>query len=135
MKLFIWKCLRNIIPTNIKLHTYNQTVDTICPRCLQADETLTHLLLQCDHSRAIWSAMNINVSALIIQNIEAVEWITSWFQDSANSSLVEYNTWIYTLMVTAWFIWKNRCSKVFQNKNQNIYSTVHSIKWMLQHFV
>ncbi|XP_026383235.1 uncharacterized protein LOC113278680 [Papaver somniferum] len=35
-------------------------------------------------------------------------------------------------MTTSWKLWKNRCSKVFENKNQNIHFTVHSIRNLLK---
>ncbi|XP_026428481.1 uncharacterized protein LOC113324375 [Papaver somniferum] len=77
VKLFIWKCLKSIMPTIVKLNEYNSNIDTTCPICSQAEESLHHLLVQCDHSRSIWLALNINTASLQSQNIDIVTWIAS----------------------------------------------------------
>ncbi|XP_026428945.1 uncharacterized protein LOC113324878 [Papaver somniferum] len=97
----------------------------------KAEETIQHLLIQCDYSRSVWLFMNVNVSLLQNQGTDVVDWIASWFQASTKPSKEEWNHWILTLMITAWFLWKNRCLKKFENKNQNLFLTVHSIKNMV----
>lgn len=38
VKLFIWKCLRKIVPTRVKINNYRKDIETICPRCLSYGE-------------------------------------------------------------------------------------------------
>ncbi|XP_026417529.1 uncharacterized protein LOC113313018 [Papaver somniferum] len=66
-------------------------------------------------------------SSLQIQDTHIKTWLLSWFSDRDDYS----EKLVSALMITAWFIWKNQCLKEFNNKHQNIPSTVFSIKHML----
>ncbi|XP_026419782.1 uncharacterized protein LOC113315739 [Papaver somniferum] len=79
--------------------------------------------------------MNVNIATVESQNIDVSDWISSWFHQSSDCHKHEWNNWVITLMTTAWFIWKNRCSKVFENKNQNIFFTISSINFMINHCI
>ncbi|XP_026398851.1 uncharacterized protein LOC113294687 [Papaver somniferum] len=51
-----------------------------------------------------------------------IHWVISWFSVSANlvfGSGITRDDTNKTLMVTAWTIWKDRCTKKFQNKDPN----------------
>ncbi|XP_026435095.1 uncharacterized protein LOC113332802 [Papaver somniferum] len=78
INLFIWKCLKGIVPTRVILSKYNSSIDTICPRCARAEETLQHLILDYDHSRSVWLSMNINVAVLQQQQTPVSDWIETW---------------------------------------------------------
>ncbi|XP_026443767.1 uncharacterized protein LOC113343883 [Papaver somniferum] len=130
VKIFI----KDIVPTKVKLNRYKKDITPICSRCTQAEETLNHLLIECHHSRAVWFGMNVNVSSLQDQHIQVKEWILSWFSQTTGSAQVS-NNWTATIMITAWFVWKNRCLKEFENKNQNLHSTIYSINNLLKLFI
>ncbi|XP_026410258.1 uncharacterized protein LOC113305441 [Papaver somniferum] len=100
---------------------------------MKAEETLNHLIIDCDYSRSVWLGMHVNVSVLQTQHIQVKDWILSWFQQHSTVTTQEFSNWIAMAMITAWFLWKNRCLKEFDNKNQSICSTIFYIKNMLKY--
>lgn len=50
VKLFVWKCIRDIIPTRSKTAVHNPTSEVQCGSCGQAVETIEHILLECRHA-------------------------------------------------------------------------------------
>lgn len=46
-KKFLWRACRNILPTKINLVKKKILEDSICPMCLQAPETIEHILWEC----------------------------------------------------------------------------------------
>ena len=52
--LFIWKCLQRILAVKVSLVRRNIQVDSTCPRCQGAEETIEHLFFECPIARRIW---------------------------------------------------------------------------------
>ncbi|XP_026443765.1 uncharacterized protein LOC113343881 [Papaver somniferum] len=110
IKLSIWKYLKGIVPTLVKISHYKPNIDTMCPHCKVDNETIEHLLITCPYSPSVWLDMNINVSNIQHHNTSVTDWITSWFSNVQNMDAEEQNTWIMSLMITASQIWRNRCN-------------------------
>lgn len=54
IKIFLWKCARNALPTRDNLQRRNITTDISCLRCGE-NETLLHLLFHCPFAAEVWS--------------------------------------------------------------------------------
>lgn len=67
--------------------------------------------------------MNINISAIQNDNVNIKDWICSWFLNSNNAGTYEdedhKQAYTLRLMTTAWWIWKERRSHVFDNQPLN----------------
>ncbi|XP_026451744.1 uncharacterized protein LOC113352088 [Papaver somniferum] len=77
-----------------------------------------------------WKSVTINVTTILAQHGSFRKWVLSWFSVSANlvfDSGITRDDINKTLMVTAWTIWKDICTKVFQNKDPNRDSSVGGI--------
>ncbi|XP_026410789.1 uncharacterized protein LOC113306014 [Papaver somniferum] len=72
VQLFIWKCLRDIVPVRGKLAVYKPDIDAQCSLCTHGTETLSHLLVECTYARSIWNSLNVNISD-VIQNFESLQ--------------------------------------------------------------
>ncbi|XP_026397067.1 uncharacterized protein LOC113291789 [Papaver somniferum] len=122
IKLFAWKCIRDIIPTRDKLSKYKPNIELHCSLCNHPNESVNHMLLECPYARSVWLSLNINVGNIILQHGSLKNWVISRF--SAGNNLIfgsgitrqEINK---LLMVAIWTIWKDRCSKDFQKINPN----------------
>lgn len=65
------------------------------------EECLQHLLLDCDHARSVWLAMNVNVSNIQLQNTNLIAWIISWFRYPQHDESDQNSLWTLRLMCTA----------------------------------
>ncbi|XP_057790943.1 uncharacterized protein LOC131008058 [Salvia miltiorrhiza] len=54
VKLFMWKCLANAIPTAMALRRRNVDIDPCCRRCGTHEETMEHVLRDCAWSEVLW---------------------------------------------------------------------------------
>jgi hypothetical protein len=54
LKIFIWRVASGILPTKMNLVQKLGVGNSLCPLCLNADESLDHLFFKCSISRAIW---------------------------------------------------------------------------------
>lgn len=70
------------------------------------------------HLFGIWFSMVLQDSG---SNISIKDWITKWLTNGSSSEQI--GTLIFT---TAWFIWKGRCSSIFQDKQVNYVSVARN---------
>ncbi|KAG5542399.1 hypothetical protein RHGRI_022065 [Rhododendron griersonianum] len=54
IKMFLWRCLHNIVPVNRVLTQRQLPVDPICPLCGLEEETPSHMLLSCARASKVW---------------------------------------------------------------------------------
>ncbi|XP_026383785.1 uncharacterized protein LOC113279300 [Papaver somniferum] len=128
IKLFSWKCLHECHPTRYKLAVHNPDMETQCGICGREEETIEHLLFDCRHARAVWRNVNIDIDAVKTNCGSLSDWVLSWF-NGCNSALNEQL--LFTCMIGACIIWKDRCEKIFQGVNLNPISSAHRIQYHL----
>ncbi|XP_026445017.1 uncharacterized protein LOC113345454 [Papaver somniferum] len=109
IKLFIWKCMNSVLPMNQILSCYMPDVDENCIFCHDHIETLEHLLFECVYAKSVWNlppfSGGVNKNTMLL------------------SSKEHYNQWqvggdisTETSATKCWFIWKERCNRVFEAK-------------------
>ncbi|XP_026459082.1 uncharacterized protein LOC113359706 [Papaver somniferum] len=116
-QLFLWKCVENILPTGSKLSSYSSNHDNRCKSCNSGvNDTPKHMILHCNFARNVWSNLPA-VSHVIAQDLDSdisiKDWISKWL---STKNLLDKSIIVFT---AAWCIWKDRCSKVFDNKPLN----------------
>lgn len=57
IKLFLWKCLQNSLPTNAQLYRKVREVTPLCTMCHTKTETNEHLLFHCPFAKEIWNLL------------------------------------------------------------------------------
>ncbi|KAF5481661.1 hypothetical protein F2P56_002298, partial [Juglans regia] len=62
VKMFIWKCHNNILPTKDNLNRKNIIENNICLVCLRESGTLVHVLWECLAAANVWGGENILLS-------------------------------------------------------------------------
>lgn len=112
IKLFAWRCCRDIIPTKSNLHHRKIPINVGCPLCLMHEETCSHILWGCKKVKVIWQEVFAAVWEKV-KNIFKMATSPSTFVDnllSAQSTVTAEVIW-----VIAWFIWNSRNGFVMQN--------------------
>ncbi|XP_026460009.1 uncharacterized protein LOC113360757 [Papaver somniferum] len=117
---FWWKCLADILPTNVRLSIQCGYINRTCPLCMQHEETTVHVLFMCPFSRAVWMLIpgGPNLIAGSCDNITAI--FENWLNLVKQHSLQE--NCLTTAMIVAWSIWTVRCEVQFENKKASPYT-------------
>ena len=58
---FVWKLLKDSLPTMLALKIRGITTDSSCPICNAEEESSTHLFLLCPFARAIWHGSTLAI--------------------------------------------------------------------------
>ncbi|GMN21286.1 hypothetical protein TIFTF001_050117 [Ficus carica] len=54
VRLFVWHAFLEILPTMVSLGYRGIDCDVVCPRCKDKIESISHAILDCPTSRAVW---------------------------------------------------------------------------------
>ncbi|KAL0293788.1 UNVERIFIED_CONTAM: putative ribonuclease H protein [Sesamum calycinum] len=57
-KVFMWRAIRNALPTASNLRRKMPHEEIVCPFCTDTDETIIHALLHCCFARQVWALSN-----------------------------------------------------------------------------
>ncbi|XP_026419793.1 uncharacterized protein LOC113315751 [Papaver somniferum] len=77
IKLFIWKCIRDIIQTRSRISIYNPKIENICGSCGRAEGTIEHLIFECRHTRAVWRSINVDIDVVNSKSVTVDQWCTN----------------------------------------------------------
>ncbi|KAL8104689.1 hypothetical protein AgCh_028771 [Apium graveolens] len=115
VKHFVRRAARDCLPTKERLIIRKVEVDSKCPVCNIADETVFHTLVLCPVAQLCWQKMGYdNRSSSCLE-----DWIVEILQ---NSRCQERNK----VFMVAWAIWKNRNDIVWNQKSQEYEDIVSS---------
>jgi hypothetical protein len=113
---FVWKLLRNRIPTKVNLMNRGIGVDSgnlRCVHCQGRDEDTAHLFLFCDFARRVWNSIFrwLGLVIIIPQNCFT---LFDCFTSAASYKKLRAG---YSLRLHAiiWAIWRSRNNVIFSN--------------------
>lgn len=67
IKLSIWKCLNNALATRQNFSFIMRGIDSSCPFCGSAVESLTHIFFDCSFAKSVWALPPVpNISNCIV---------------------------------------------------------------------
>ncbi|KAL0331520.1 UNVERIFIED_CONTAM: hypothetical protein Sangu_1697500 [Sesamum angustifolium] len=104
-KLFIWRAIRNILPTASNLQMRMPYDNFSCPFGESVSEGPIHTFLHCAFARHVWALSNVRWHILDSSPLSMEEWITDL---SAKLSTTEF---AFVTMV-CWTIWWTRNLKL-----------------------
>ena len=70
LKLLLWQVAAGLLPTKDSLVKFAVSLNPTCVLCEKMDESIVHLLWNCDLARAIWfgSAWSIHTDCIPVHN-------------------------------------------------------------------
>lgn len=122
IKHFLWKALSKALATATRLSSRGVAIDTKCPRCLGAEETINHVLLTCPFSTVVWRLahppsqelqhpsedLEANIKNILdLRNIQGISKVNQFLP-----------FWLL------WRIWKSRNNFVFNQHRESPSKTV-----------
>ncbi|XP_057811715.1 uncharacterized protein LOC131025953 [Salvia miltiorrhiza] len=113
VKMFMWKCLAEALPTNSALRKKSIDLDPMCRRCGNGFEMMEHALRDCVWMKVLWV-----VSPLRLPPIPEAEIcpIQAWFERIRSVPHKESHA---TFAAIAWAAWYTRNLLVFQGKEMD----------------
>ena len=108
----MWQLLTGHVAVTRNLVRRNMRCDNYCPRCGEAEETVTHAIFECPPARQVWSLSstptcpNIFPVSSVYTNMDYLFWRKNSIMDP------EQDTNPYPWII--WFIWKARNEKLFR---------------------
>lgn len=78
--VFMWRCLSEAIPTNVRRSRHISSIDYSCPICHEDRETTEHLFLRCNMARAVWFGSHFGWRPSG-SNLSFSEIVKSWLDD------------------------------------------------------
>ncbi|KAL5789176.1 hypothetical protein ACOSQ2_004064 [Xanthoceras sorbifolium] len=111
---FLWLLLHGRLLTNV--HRCSRGLDDVatCPRCNTSDEDLNHLLRDCNYSINIWRSIWGCGRASTLLKGDLNTWLRCNLKDKSCSDNMIPNFLLFAS--TLWFLWKWRCSSIFDDK-------------------
>ena len=123
IQVFLWKALRNRLPTKTFLAFRRHHVDSLYPHC-QAPETTIHILRDCPWAREIWcqalGILPLSFFALPLQD---------WLQSNATSeraTLPHLIPWKVFFPFTCWKLWLAHNERIFNHQSITQHSLLYS---------
>ena len=115
--MFLWLCLHTSVPVKSVLAARGINYDGKCLVCKRHDETIAHLLRDCELARKYWSCVKVPPALIHTFSRSLEEWL-----QSNSVSLVKHKSdipWSSVFLFTIWALWKNRNKIVFENSIPN----------------
>ncbi|RYR68791.1 hypothetical protein Ahy_A03g015257 [Arachis hypogaea] len=125
IKMFLWKAAHNIILVRANLKKKRLLTNSVCPICLQEEETEEHTLLLCEWTRAVWFGSQSQCTPTS-KNVRSVgEWLQRMYMKCKEASRPEADQNWSRIGITIWTIWKARNNQVYNNIEPNLESTIN----------
>ncbi|XP_047268637.1 uncharacterized protein LOC124898754 [Capsicum annuum] len=119
---FIWRSLRNILPTCESLFKKKCVASSICLRCLLAPETVKHCLIECHFAKQCWIQSNFGWHGLTGDFVE-------WFEEQRKRNL---KMKLKEAVMILWSLWEARNNLCWNNKQSTPTTTLHRPKKALE---
>ena len=128
VKFFLWLAMQNRCWTAERLARRGLPHDDACVLCDQDDETMHHLLAGCSFSRQIWHE-TLGWARVPISLPAPDTPFQVWWQSSLDIAPASMRKGISSLIIlTAWWIWKQRNACIFDGATPSITFTSDTIK-------
>lgn len=117
VKHFLWRLIRDCLPTKDCLIQKKVMIDSKCPVCNLVNETATHVIVTCPVASLCWQYLGYN------HNLHEDMTMQSWAEEVLQHS--QRNV-INKIFMVAWTIWKNRNDIVWQQRGRDYTEIVNS---------
>ncbi|KAL0352088.1 UNVERIFIED_CONTAM: LINE-1 retrotransposable element O protein [Sesamum calycinum] len=104
-KVFMWRAIRNILPTASNLVKRLKSESVGCPLCDFVTETPIHTLLHCSFARQVWALSGFQWSLINSHDQSVEEWFTGLILKLSPSDL-------HLAVMICWSIWWSRNLKL-----------------------
>jgi hypothetical protein len=125
-KIFGWLALKHRLWTSDRRHRHGlQDQTSACFTCLQEEDTVEHILVQCPYARQTWFECFI-AAGLNIREPTTESKFEDWWSCARELVAPKNRRGFDTLaLLIAWSLWKQRNARAFNNQQRQL--TVHQL--------
>lgn len=119
VRFFLWLLLQNRLWTADRLAARGWPHNALCLLCDQVQEGAAHLMIHCVFAKEVWHASSVKwprVGAVATASPSLRTW---WRQIISGPKSASKDKEIAMAALIAWHLWKERNSRVFQQKEMN----------------
>ncbi|KAL4325746.1 hypothetical protein GQ457_11G020100 [Hibiscus cannabinus] len=111
VKIFLWKCMNNYLPTSQNFSIKRVTNSSVCSRCMSHEESLTHVFRDCCYAANLWSMLHLQ-----------------WPNEVSNACFPRWMQWLFEhnrcfskefLAISLWALWSARNKFIFEGVPQS----------------
>jgi len=129
VSLFVWRLLRNRIPTRGNLLRRNiiQENNSNCVHGCEIIESAEHFFLACGNSVILWSLVSAWLGLSLVHHIDLRQHFHQFcLMAGLPRSTQSFFTGIW--FATVWEIWKDRNNHIFQNEKTHVLGLLEKVK-------
>ena len=128
VKVFLWLAALDRCWTADRPARHGPQHHTACPLCDQAPEMMQHLLLACPFSRQVWHEV-LGWARMAVDLPSADTPFQTWWTSCSDRSPAPVRKGLSSLIIlTAWWLWKHRNSRVFDGATPSLTLIIDTIK-------
>jgi ribonuclease HI len=129
---FLWQCYHLSVPVREVLASRGINIPTFCPRCLDPNESLIHMLRDCPDSIAFWSSFRYPSLGRHFYSASLFDWMHS---NCLDSSTHDHNIpWQSLFSFGIWSLWLRRNQFVFKPDSHLLDPVVNAISHASEFF-
>ncbi|CAN1798710.1 Putative ribonuclease H protein At1g65750 [Linum perenne] len=118
VQYFLWLVSHGKILTNVERKRRHLSVDELCPRCRVADESIIHVLRDCQFAGKVWDDLGFDNNNPIRSGHSSNNWVKTVLN---HEKALE-------LGIACWWIWKSRNEWVFSGTSLTTAALAYRIK-------
>ncbi|GER40111.1 Ypt/Rab-GAP domain of gyp1p superfamily protein [Striga asiatica] len=113
LRNFLWRCLHNWIGTSSALRRKKLDINGNCCWCDEEEETLEHLMFQCDRAKIVWKLAGLSWDCLMNKSTTLTDW---WFNLCCLKNSAHNKDRISLSVYILWWLWKTRNTCLFDRE-------------------
>ena len=116
IQMFLWKAMRDRLPTRTFLTLGRSHLNEQCPRC-HHPETTIHILRDCPWAKEVWSQ---SLGILPVSFFQL--YLREWLQSSATADITILNlqlTWSIYFPFHCWNLWLAKNERIFRQQSRS----------------
>jgi hypothetical protein len=115
-KIFAWLALNYRLWTSDRRQRHGLQISTdACAVCLQEEDRLDHILVQCSFAKQVWFGCLRRARLRLLEPQGETTWERWWSSTRVQVAKKDRRRFDTLTILTAWMIWKQRNARVFGN--------------------
>ena len=115
-RLFVWLAAQKRVWTSDRRFRHGlQDHTSPCFICLQEEDTIEHILIQCPNARQVWFRLFQEIQLQVATPTEHDELQTWWLREASTCAKKDRKNFNVTVIMACWSLWKHRNAWAFSD--------------------